>query len=119
MSRALVSLARAKDHLRVDHDADDAHIEFLSEAAGDAVLRYLKSAAQAWTDSAGDVLTDSAGDPLHVPFAAQAAALLLLAELYKNREAAQDGEVNAQFGYGYLPRPVIALLYPLRDPALQ
>ncbi|MFD2404904.1 hypothetical protein ACFSVK_02515 [Azorhizophilus paspali] len=42
----------------------------------------------------------------------------MLGELYKHREADQDGEVPTQWGFGYLPRPVVALLYQLRDPAL-
>lgn len=98
----LVTLQQAKDHLRVDYDDEDAEIELLAKAAGSSVIAYLK--------------LDAAPDP--VPFQVQAATLILTAELYKNREAMQDGEVDSQFGYGYLPRSVTALLYPLRDPAL-
>jgi len=36
----------------------------------------------------------------------------------KRREPVNDGEIDPRWGYGYLPRSVTALLYPLRDPAL-
>lgn len=113
----LVTLQQAKDHLRVDYDDEDAEITLLSQAAGAAIIDYLKSGAT-FLDSSGDVPVDSSGDPDGVPYQVQAASLILIAELYKNREAEQDGEVNSQFGYGYMPRSVVALLYPLRDPAI-
>jgi hypothetical protein len=53
--------------------------------------------------------------PKTVRFEVRAAVLILIAEWFKNREASQDGGI----GHGYLPAPVVALLYPLRDPALR
>lgn len=114
----LVSLQQAKDHLRMDHDDDDNDITLKVHAASGAVVNYLKSGADSFLDSSGEPETDSSGDPVGVPFEVQAAVLIMLGELYMNREAELQGEVAAQWGYGYLPQPVIALLYPLRDPAV-
>lgn len=125
----LVSLQQAKDHLRMDHDDDDNDITLKVHAASGAVVNYVKSdnIYQYAEDSEGEIVTDSSGDPVvlldssgdPVPkFEVQAAVLIMLGELYMNREAELQGEVAAQWGYGYLPQPVIALLYPLRDPAL-
>lgn len=113
----LVTLTEAKHQLMMDHDQDDPHIELLIQGASAAVVEYLKSGAT-FLDSSGEVPVDSSGDPEGVPFQVKAATLILIAEWYKNREAEQDGAVDAQWGYGYLPRPVTALLYPLRDPAM-
>jgi hypothetical protein len=114
----LVSLAKAKLHLRVDHDDDDSDIELKLMAASGAVVNYLKSGAT-FLDSSGEVETDSSGDPVGVPYQVQAATLLLLGDFYKNRESITEDAVDGQFGYGYLPKYVTALLYPLRDPALK
>lgn len=109
----LVSLEQAKRHLRVDFDDEDNDIELKVHAASGAVLNYLKSGADVFLDSSGDVPEDSAGDPVGVPFEVQAAALLMLGYLYKDRDTNAGGE----YEQGYLPKPVTALLYPLRDPA--
>ena len=113
----LVTLEEAKYQLMMDHDQDDPYITLLIQAASAAVVEYLKSGAT-FLDSSGEVPVDSAGDPEGVPFQVKAATLILIAEWYKNREAEQDGAIDAQWGFGYLPRPVTALLYPLRDPAM-
>lgn len=109
----LVTLEEAKRHLRIDTDADDLDLTLKLYAASAAVLTYLKSGADAFTDSAGDVIEDSAG-PVGVPFQVQAATLLMTGYLYKNR----DEDADKAFQPGYLPAPVTALLYPLRDPSL-
>lgn len=113
----LVTLQEASDHLRRDTDDDDADLELKIGAASAAVRRYLKDASPYELDSNGDVEVDSNGDPV-VLFEVRAAVLMLLGELYKNREGEQDGEIPTQWGYGYLPRPVVALLYPLRHPSM-
>lgn len=113
----LVTLAEAKYQLMMDHDQDDPYIELLIQGASAAVVEYLKSGAT-FLDSSGEVPVDSNGDPEGVPWQVKVATLILVAEWYKHREAEQDGKVDAQFGYGYLPQTVINLLYPLRDPAM-
>lgn len=113
----LVTLQEASDHLRRDTTDDNADLELKIRAASAAVLRYLKDASPYERDSNGDVVVDSNGDP-EVLFEVRAAVLLMLGELYKNREGEQGGEIPTQWGYGYLPRPVVALLYPLRHPSM-
>jgi hypothetical protein len=113
----LVTLAQAKAHLRVITDAEDDDITLKIHAASALVIDYLKEAADTFTDSSGEVLLDSSDLP-ETPYAVKAATLLMVGDLFKNREPTPDDVVNTQFGYGYLPRAVVALLYPLRDPSL-
>ena len=121
-----VTLARAKQHLSMDHDQDDTLIEVYVQAASGAVKNYLKSASpyEVERDSNDDPILDSSGDPTYVvdssgaklvSYPVQAAVLLMVGFLYKDR----DENPDSAFERGYLPRPVTALLYPLRDPALR
>lgn len=110
----LVSLSQAQDHLRLDHSAEDNDLILKIHAASGAVLNYLKSGADQFLDSSGDIEIDSSGDPVGVPFEVNAATLLMVGFLYKDRDENADGA----YEQGYLPRPVTALLYPLRMPAL-
>lgn len=121
-----VTLQRAKQHLNMDHDLDDPLIEAYIGAASEAVKNYLKSASayEVERDSNDDPILDNAGDPIYavdsngdkiVRYAVQAATLLQLGFLYKDRDENADGA----YDMGYLPKPVTALLYPLRDPALR
>lgn len=120
-----VTLDRAKAHLGMDHDEDDTLISAYISAASGAVKNYLKSASayEVERDSNDDPVLDSNGDPVYardsngakeVRLEVQQAVLLLIGYFYKNRDENPD---NA-FAQGYLPAPVTALLYPLRDPAL-
>lgn len=111
----LVSLATAKNHLRMDHDAEDTLIEIYIHAASGAVLNYLKSNGDAYLDSNGTIPMDIFLEPVGIPYEVQAATLLLVGHFYKDR----DNNEGGAFQQGYLPMPVTALLYPLRDPALQ
>lgn len=119
-----VTLARAKQHLNMDHDSDDVLIDAYIGAASEAVKNYLKSASpyEVERDSNDDPVLDSSGDPTYVTdssggkvvkYAVQAATLLQLGFLYKDR----DENADSAYQMGYLPKPVTALLYSLRDPA--
>lgn len=120
-----VTLARAKQHLNMDHDEDDNLIEVYVQAASGAVKNYLKSGSpyEVERDSNDDPILDSSGDPIYVvdssddkvvSYPVQAAVLLMVGFLYKDR----DENPDQAFQQGYLPKPVTALLYPLRKPAL-
>lgn len=125
----LVTLQEASDHLRRDQAEDDTYLELLIRAASQAVVTYLGSMNRAYypeIDSNGNFEYDSNGDPVPeldsnddpvIRDDVRWATLIYIGELYKHREAEQDGAVDPQFGYGYLPRPCLALLYPYRDPA--
>lgn len=118
MSVDLVSLAQAQDHLRDYYAENEGHIALLITAASRACLKYLDGGEDAWADSDGQIAQDSNGVPLLVPEDIQAACLLLIGEFYRNRDGEQMGEINSQFGYGFLPRPVVALLFPHRSPVV-
>lgn len=119
-----VTLARAKQHLNMDHDLDDVLIDAYIRASSEAVKNYLKSASayEVERDSNDDPILDSSGDPIYavdssgdkiVRYAVQAATLLMVGFLYKDR----DENVDGAYAMGFLPKPVTALLCPLRDPA--
>lgn len=121
-----VTLARAKQHLNMDHDLDDPLIEAYIGAASEAVKNYLKSASpyEVERDSNDDPILDSSGDPIYavdssgdkiVRYAVQAATLLMVGFLYKDR----DENADEAYSMGFLPKPVTAILYSLRDPACQ
>lgn len=125
MSLEYVTLDRAKQHLNMDHDADDSLIQAYIAAASEAVKNYLKSASpyEVERDANDNPIFDSSGDPVYavdssgdrtVRYAVQAATLLQVGFLYRDR----DENANGAYDVGYLPRPVTALLYPLRKPAL-
>lgn len=120
-----VTLDQAKAHLRIDNDADDNDLLLKIQGASGAVMNYLKAGFpyEAEIDSNGDYILDSngdripvldsAGDPVVLPEVVSA-TLLMLGYLYKDRDADSEGA----YALGYLPKAVMALLYPLRDPAL-
>lgn len=110
----LVTLQQASDHLRRDTTDDDADVTLKIKAASRAAVRYLKTGADAFLDSAGDPHLDSNGNAIGVPEDVQAAVLFLVGWFSKNRD---DDEIKA-FQEGKLPAVVTALLYPMRDPTL-
>jgi hypothetical protein len=65
----MITLSEAKQHLRVMHAQDDQYIEHLIDAAEGHVSAYL-----------GDDLPDPAPAPI------KSAVLLLVGDLYENRE---------------------------------
>jgi len=102
---AIVSLQEASAHLRRDDcDGDSLDLSLKIDAASEAVMQYLK-----WTEA--DV-------PDPVPFLVKAAVLCLVGEMYSNREGEISDPIEAQYGYGYLPKSVVSLLYPLRMPSI-
>jgi uncharacterized phage protein (predicted DNA packaging) len=66
----MVSLTEIKNHLRIDHNADDALLAVYAGAAAEYVRQVTR---QDW--------------PGEIPFSLKAAALLLIGDLYENREA--------------------------------
>lgn len=102
----LVTVEQFKARARIDHDIEDVDLGLLIEGASGAILDYLKLDPHHYDDSFGD--------PVDVEPQVQNAVLLLAGILSKDR----DGTSMKDWEPGYLPAPVMALLYPLRDPAL-
>ena len=105
MTIKLVTLKQTKEHLRVTHVADDDDTLGKIEQASAIVLDYLKLDAipDGWDAGTGD----SPGRKT-VPFVVQAAVLLIVGELFKNREASAAD---------LLSKTVTDLLVRWRDPA--
>lgn len=111
----LVTLQEARAHLRAeDETADDADLLLKIRAASSAVLKYV---GDTFNDTDGVIPVDSDG-LADVPDDVRAACLLLIGDFYANREPTATDSVPSSFGYGYLPRAVVALLYPYRTPSI-
>ena len=109
----LVTVDQVRTALKLDSGESDTIIALYISAASRAVVRYLKG--QAGTLLTIDSPPNSPPDDLSaVPEDIQMATILLMGHFYNN----PDGDPDHDWEQGYLPRPVTALLYPLRDPAL-
>lgn len=109
----LVTLQQASDHLRRDTDADDTDLTDKIMAASQMVMNYIEDAGE-WGDSAGEPFVDSSGLALNVPPAIQAATLMTIGWLYRERDGSLE-YVTPIAGF-YLPIGVTAILYPYRTP---
>jgi hypothetical protein len=123
----LISIDEARDHLRIDTDADDLWLDLWISAVSSAVLAWLKDDWRAYepaVDSNGDVLEDSAGD--EIPALDQlgnatpkpqvkGAVLIEIAQHYRFRDGSGVAAVPSHWGYGYtLGAGATALLASLR-----
>lgn len=109
----LVTLAQAKEHVEIIGTSQDGKLNGYIRAASRAVMRYIGN-DQDWIDSYGEPAVDSAGDAVDVPDDVQLATLLLVGIFFKDR----DGTDSEKWQHGFLPTPVLSLLYPLRTPTL-
>ena len=101
MALALVTLTRAKTHLRITDNYHDDDIAQKMTAASDEIVKYLKGQA----DPTWDV------DSNPPPPAIEQAILLLLGDYYENRGDDSDKSANA---WAAIER----LLVMWRDPAV-
>lgn len=102
----LVDLEDLKTALRIEGADDDTRLELLISTASRAVVNYLKSQATTVLE-----VDNPYGDsPPTVPAEVRHATIMLVD--YYHRGDFENADP------GYLPPPVTALLYPLRDPAL-
>lgn len=83
---AVLTLTEIKQHLRLDEEeaAEDALLESLGEAAEDYAAQYLGRPIP-WTDDEGA--------PAPVPASVRAALLILIGDLYENREQHVIGSI--------------------------
>lgn len=80
-----LNLPEVKAHLRVLHDAEDDVITGMARAAEDYVSQYLDRPVP-WTDDDGE--------PVEIPASVRSAALLVVADLYRNRSATTNETIN-------------------------
>jgi len=108
---SLVSLERVKEALNVCSADDDALLDAYIAAASAAIINYLKGRASIVLgfDINGDIPSGA-----EIPPDIQVATIILVGHFYRE----PDGNPEQAFEQGYLPKPVTAILYPLRDPAL-
>ncbi len=116
----LVSLAQTKARLRFDTDAEDVDLTFMIEAASQMVMNYLKTDESFFAGSEYDTDGTWPADTDGVLIGADSypevqTATIYLAGVLKRDP---DGVEMDKWQMGYLPFPVMAMLYPLRDPAL-
>jgi uncharacterized phage protein (predicted DNA packaging) len=83
---ALVSRSEAKIHCRVDGTLEDSYIDALILAAEGYVSQYLNRPLVPWTE---DSPVEDA------PAEVKQAILLVIADLYQNREAQMDKQLYA------------------------
>jgi hypothetical protein len=118
----LVTLDEAKLHCRLDHDFDDDAMAIYISAASSAVLEYIGDRQYWFLDTGGDELDleDTTADVAgaRAKQVCRQATLLLIDDFYRNKSPTPSDVVDSRFGYGYLPRAIVALLYPLRDPTI-
>lgn len=105
----IVDLATAKAHLRVSSSDEDTLIELYMDAAEKHIVNflddvYLGTVRPEDPDDWEDEPTINADD---IPSAIKAAQLLLIADLYENREAQSEKAITEN-------PAVVRLLYPYR-----
>ncbi|MBZ9943445.1 head-tail connector protein [Mesorhizobium sp. BR1-1-13] len=103
---SLVDIELAKKHLRIDFSDDDDTVTLYLSAAETIITEYLDRLVYA---SDGTAPTGDDGTAMEITPAVTAAILLLLGDLYENREADTDATGDA-----VLPKAVRALLAPYR-----
>lgn len=79
----ILTLTEIKSHLRIDQSAEDVLLQIYLEAAEDHIEKYLNQPIIGKADS-----------PISTPAAIKAAALLLIADMYENREAAGEKDLK-------------------------
>lgn len=81
---------------------NNSYIDGVIEAASEAVNEYVQGNTQDDNSQQYQRITQ--------------ATLLLAGQWYMDREGEEADKVSDDYGYGYLPPAVTALLFPLRKP---
>jgi hypothetical protein len=127
----LVGMQDARDHLRLDNDADNSWLMAWIPAISQAVMTWLKDEWRAYvlaTDTDGNLLLDSSGEPIPevdgegdpiVKPLVGAAVLVELAQQYRFRDGSGAAAVPSHWGHGYvLGAGATSLLAALRKSTL-
>jgi hypothetical protein len=110
----LVSLEKTKLRLRFDDAAADPDIELAIQGASRLVLQYIGDKAEGFFDTTGEIALDTSGVATDMPEDIQNATIYLAGWMIRN----PDSDPDQSFEQGYLPRPVIAMLYHYRVPTV-
>lgn len=107
----LITLDYAKQLLKIDTNDEDVILQALIAASSELVMKYLSSQAKnvIGLNDSGVVI-----DPSVVPERVKIATAMLVGYLKSN----PDSDEAKAFEMGYLPKPVMSLLYMDRDPTL-
>lgn len=107
----LIDTELAKQHLRVDGDDEDLLIGLYLDAAEEAAMEFMNRSVYTDVEALADaVLSGTAGEqPMVITKAITAGILLILGDLYANRENTIIGTISSE-----LPRGANALLQPYR-----
>lgn len=128
----LVGMQDARDHLRIDNDADNSWLMMWIPAISQAVMTWLKDEWRAYvpaTDDEGNVLFDSSdepileedgdGEPIPKPVVS-AAVLVEISQQYRFRDGSGASAVPSHAGHGYvLGAGATSLLSALRKTTLR
>lgn len=79
----ILTLTEIKSHLRIDQNAEDALLQIYLDAAEDYIEKFLNQPIIGKADS-----------PISTPSAIKAAALLIIGDMYENREGAGEKEIK-------------------------
>jgi hypothetical protein len=97
----IVTLSEVKSHLRIAFTSDDSLLAIYMGAAQEYITNFLNQEIPGLSDS-----------PVFVPYSIRSAALLIIGDLYENREGAV---MVLSGGAGIIPNPAVNnLLYPYR-----
>ncbi|MDP9991972.1 hypothetical protein J2W28_001000 [Variovorax boronicumulans] len=122
----LVTMEEAQAHLKITNpDVDLLDLQLKINAASKVVLNYLAGTNfyEVEVDINNVPILDTSGEPIYaetssgdriVMYEVKAATLLMLGYLNRDR----DTDEEKAFEMGFIPRPVTALLYPLRTPTI-
>jgi len=108
------SIEETKNYLRYDDADNDAIIHSALEDASAFILGYLKTTSYAFgVDSSGLLETDTEGLVQNVPGQVRRATMIMAGIFLRDPQGVEMDKWDS----GYPPRPVVNLLYQLRDPA--
>jgi hypothetical protein len=109
---SLIELSYCKTVLRIEGADRDDLLNIMIPAASQLVINYLDDRASEIGINDSGIFIDS---PPELPSNIMLATAMLVGYLINN----SDSDTDKYFEMGYLPKPVMALLYTNRDPVTQ
>lgn len=100
----LVALPEVKAMLRILHDEDDYVLQMIISAASQSIATHLKQPNLLLVES----------PPVYIDPRIKIATIMLVGHIYRS----PDRNVDNAFEFGFLPKPVTAILYNMRDPTI-